>query len=210
MKTLIPVIVAIVLGFLFHHLNLVNTTKFNVYAKSVKYWVSKEWGNLSKTPKCGIKTTRKQPGGIAQCGGYLLKPVNFDMYGQVMLFYRYGTIYRNYLINYKAIQPCEFVRKHRTPKYSNPLADLVVAGIKDCCPQFNHECPYMPGWYNVSADINATIAPLLPPVIPAGTFKVYGRAYLVGNITIGEGEGVGVVKANHENRATDFSMLNMG
>lgn len=128
-----------------------------------------------------------------------------------MLFYRYGTIYRNYLFNYKQIEPCEIMKKHRSVKYSNLLADLVVKGVKYCCPMFNHECLYYPGFYYAyNIDINATISPLLPPVVPVGHYKVWGRAFLDDNKTLGVVEATGVVKADHEYRATDFSMLNMG
>lgn len=43
-----------------------------------------------------------------------------------------------------------------------------------------------------------------------GQYKVYVRGYIDKNFTIGEFEGTFVMKANHANRAEDFSMLNMG
>lgn len=114
-----------------------------------------------------IKTKRTKLGGILNGHAYLLKQVD-DILLDVRLFYRYGTIYHTYLLDYKEIEGCEILKVHRIVKYSNPLADLVVQGIKQCCPRFNHPCPYLPGYFNGTVDINGTVAPYLPPVVPAG------------------------------------------
>lgn len=145
------------------------------------------------------------------------------------MFYKYGTIYRDYLFDYKRIDYCELMKKKRIVRYSNPLADIARLTITKCLPQMDHECPFLPQFYNNSAiDINGTLPSLLPPVVPAGEchatqnhiriwyfvfkgqFKFYGRVYLQNNKTIAELEGQVVIKPNLENRAGDFSMLGMG
>lgn len=209
MKFLIPMIILTTVLIGTHHPNFV-FAKFDVFAKSFKYWFPKEWGNVSNPSQCRLRVTREHPTALVNCSGYLYKRIDY-VYIQFMLFYRYGTIYRNYLFNYAKLEPCEIMKKPRLPRYSNVLVDLILKGVKFCCPLFNHECPYYPGFYYAyNIDVNATISPLLPPVVPVGVYKIYGRAYLKGNVTIGTLEGVGVVKANRENAVTDFSMLNMG
>lgn len=195
---------------IFCYLRLIDGAKFDIYAKSMKIWYDKSWGYIPNPSQCRIRTTREIPTGYVSCEGYLLKRVDY-VYSDIKLYYKYGTIYRPYLIQFTKTQPCELMKKKRSVRYSNPLDDLILKGVKYCCPQFNHECPYYPGWYNSSfIDINATISPLLPPVVPAGQYKIWGRSYLEDNVTIAEGEGVGVVKPRRDFRDTDFSMLNMG
>lgn len=156
-------------------LNLLNVIQsverranFDVFAKSVKSSFNKDWVSDFKLE---LKSKKEKPGGVVNVHGYLLQRID-EVLVEIRLFYRYGTIYRTYLIDYKRIEGCELVKKKRSFKYSNPLADIAVVALKQCCPQFNHECPYYPGYYNgTNIDINGTIAPNLPPVVPAGKSK---------------------------------------
>lgn len=180
---------------------------FDVYAKSFKYSYHKDF---ARDVKCGFKTSRKYPGGLGNCQGFLKIPMD-RAYVELQLFYKYGQIFRNYLINYKKIEPCEMLKKNRSVKYSNPLADLVLAGWKQCCPLIYHECPFAAGWYGtVNQDINGSIVPFLPPVVPAGQYKFYVRVFIDDNMTIAEIEGKGIVKPKFALRDRDYSMLNMG
>lgn len=161
-------IFCLIITLLSHHWITLTETKanFDVYAKSVKAVVDKEW---VKDFKIEIKAKREKPGGVINVQGYLLQKFDENLLLQIQLFYRYGTIYHLYLIDYKRVEMCELVKTHRNFKYANPLADIVVAGLRKCCPQFNHECPYYPGYYNGSnIDVNGTVAPILPPIVPAG------------------------------------------
>lgn len=180
---------------------------FDVYGKSMKYSFSKD---ILSDVKCGFKTTKKFPGGIASCGGHLLQPFTGGYIG-IKLFYRYGTIFRNYLFDFPKVEPCEVLKITRIVTYSNPLADAVVSAAKKLAPLFFHECPFDAGWYGIiNVDLNASIVPYLPPVIPAGTYKLHLRYFQDNNVTLVDFEATGVVKANFANRAKDFSMLNMG
>lgn len=210
-------------------LNYSRQATVDIYMKSLKIWHLKEIASINMS-RCGFKTTRKIRTGLLSCEGLLLKRLD-TCYLQVKLFYKYGTIYRDYLFNYKKIEVCDLMANKRNVKYSNPLADLARRAITNCCPQLDHECPYMTGWYNATnIDINGTFAPLLPPVVPAGEFfysirerqknskrfdfvgqfKIYLRGFLEENVTAVEIEASVVIKANHANRAGDFSMLAMG
>lgn len=63
------------------------------------------------------------------------------------------------------------IKKNPPIQYRNPLSRLVVKSVKDCLPIFSHECPYMPGFYGgIKLDINATVVPYLPPVVPVGKY----------------------------------------
>lgn len=180
---------------------------FDLFAKSLKFTYTKD---IARDVKCGFKPTRKFPGGIGNCRGYLLQNITGG-YVQLALFYKYGQIFRNYLINYPKLEPCEILKKQRSVEYSNPLADIVLRAWKKCCPLIYHECPFIPGWYAaVNVNINATVVPYLPPVVPAGIYKLYLRYYDENNTTKTEVEMTGVVKPNFANRNKDFSMLNMG
>lgn len=137
----------------------------DIFMKSMKVTTDP---NYIKVRKCGFKTSRQIPTGLISCSGYLLKQLDYG-YLQVTLYYKYGTIYRQYLIHYKKIEICEFMKKERSVKYTNVLVDYSRKVISKCCPQFDHECPFLPRFYNGSKiDINGTVSPLLPPVVPAG------------------------------------------
>lgn len=155
-----------------------NQATVDIYIKDFKIWVLPEIASVNKT-RCGFKTSRKYRTGLIFCEGRLLKRLDLA-YVHFILSYKYGTVYRDYLINYKKIEVCGLMADHRNVKYSNPLADIARNAIKHCCPQFDHACPFLPGWYNGSnIDINGTFTPLLPPVVPAGecfcdVSEVYG------------------------------------
>lgn len=71
------------------------------------------------------------------------------------------------------------MKRQRNVKYSNYLADLARIQISKYWPQFDHECPFIPGWYNGSnIDANGTLAPLMPLVIPAGMFFDFFYRYI--------------------------------
>lgn len=226
-KVLIFCIFFVTFGF-FVRLNYSRQATVDIYIKSLKIWHLKEVVSINMS-RCGFKTSRKKPTGLVSCEGRLLKRID-SAYIQAKLFYQYGTIYREYLFNYKRIEVCDLMANKRNFKYSNPLADIARAVVKNCCPQFDHECPYLPGWYNATnIDINATLAPLFPPIVPAGMifflsdrytkfrmfyckgqYKVYIRGYLENNLTAVEIVAIAIVKPNHANRAGEFSMLGMG
>lgn len=138
------------------------------FAKSVKYSFNKTYAS---DVRCGFRTTRQFRGGLVNCQGYLNVPI-YGFFVQVIVFYKYGTVYRQYLINYPALEPCKMIKKYPPIEYRNPLSQLVIKSVKDNLPIFRHECPYMPGFYGgINIDVNATMVPYLPPVVPAGTFK---------------------------------------
>jgi len=60
-------------------------------------------------------------------------------------------------------------------------------------------------------DINATLSPLMPPIIPVGQYKYLFTFFEPkdNNVIIKVQVEV-IVKATREFRAMDFSMLNMG
>lgn len=137
----------------------------DIYTKSIKVAFDHDY---LKIDHCGIKTSRQYRTGLINCPIYLTKQLD-EAYLQLKLFYKYGTIYRDYLFDYKRIDYCELMKKKRIVRYSNPLADIARLTITKCLPQMDHECPFLPQFYNNSAiDINGTLPSLLPPVVPAG------------------------------------------
>lgn len=93
------------------------------------------------------------------------------------------------------------------PYGGNPIIKILINFISTYYPDILHGCPYT-GVISVrNLDVNATLGPLLPPVVPQGQYKVYLRYFTENNDTMSELVIVGVVKPNLANRVgTDFSM----
>lgn len=138
---------------------------FDVFARSIKYTENKDY---VKDLKIKLKPSREKPGGLINVEGTLIKQLD-GFFFDICLSYQYGTIFRTYLIDYKGVEVCELLKKERNFKYSNPLTDIFVMVIKNCCPVVYHECPFKPFHFDrKNIDVNETVAPRLPPVVPAG------------------------------------------
>lgn len=142
----------------------------DIYLKSVKFSFNKMY---QKNMKFEVKTSRAKPTGVLNFSVYQLKPVLNPLI-DLQLYYRYGTVYRNYLFSKEGVEACELFKdiKDRKPRYQNPLANLFQLGIKQGFKQLARGCPYPSGWYNGSnIDINGTVSQLLPTIVPAGNTR---------------------------------------
>lgn len=139
----------------------------DLYVKGVKFTFNEKYqSNL----KFVLKASRSKPTGLIQFSVFQLSPI-INILIDIHLFYRYGTIYRNYLIIKEGVELCELYKdmKDRKPRYQNALAELFRLGTSLCSKQLSKGCPYPAGWYNLTnVDINGTISPLLPSIVPAG------------------------------------------
>lgn len=139
----------------------------DIYVKSVKFTFNETY---QRNMKFELKSSRAKPTGLINFSVEQLSPLIDDLIG-LQLFYRYGTIYRNYLINKEGVEVCELFKelKDRKPRYQNPLAELFYFGMNICSKQIAKGCPYPAGWYNfTNVDFNAIITLLLPFIVPAG------------------------------------------
>lgn len=93
------------------------------------------------------------------------------------------------------------------PFSGNPIIKIFIDFVSSYYPGILHGCPYNGVISIRNLDVNATLGPLLPPVIPQGQYKVYFRYFSTDNDTMAELTIIGVVKPNLANRVgTDFSM----
>lgn len=142
-------------------------TTVDIYVKGTKFTFNEKY---QRNMIFEVKTSRSKPAGLINFSVLQLRPLT-TAFVDINLFYRYGTIYRNYLFNKEGVELCELFKemKDRKPRYQNPLAELFRIGASLCSKQLAKGCPYPAGWYNVSSiDINGTISPLLPSIVPAG------------------------------------------
>lgn len=92
----------------------------------------------------------------------------------------------------------------------NKAVMLILDVIKGIYPSVFTGCPYEGLYETKWVDVNDSLSPLLPPVVPAGVFRVYFHFNTHTNISIFSLQVETLLKATKEYRATDFSFLNMG
>lgn len=92
---------------------------------------------------------------------------------------------------------------------------MVIKTVQDVYGSLFSGCPFE-GQYNSSKgfDLNKTISPLLPPVMPTGMFRMLFDFFAAPDGTrvnpIISLQADAELKATKDFRATDFSILNMG
>lgn len=93
------------------------------------------------------------------------------------------------------------------PYGGNPIIMVFINFVKSYYPGILHGCPYDGVIRIRNLDVNATLGPLLPSVVPQGQYKVYFRYFSEKNETMSEITVVGIVKPNIASSVgTDFSM----
>lgn len=133
--------------------------------------------------------------------------------GRFRMFYRYTGGFRPYLLDF-TFDGCEICNK-KSPIWNNKVGIIVIKGMQDIYGSLFTGYPYE-GQYNSSKrfDLNKTISPLLPPVMPNGIFRFMFEFLAAPNGTDFH-HLISVIanvqfKATKDFRATDFSLLNMG
>lgn len=132
------------------------------------------------------------------------------VFGRFQLFYRYTGGFRPYLLDF-TFDACEIMTE-KSVLYNNKAALKIINAMKKVYGSlFVTGCPYE-GRYDSAKwfDANETISPLLPPIVPAGTFRIVFRFDASPNVTIISFQVDVLFKATKEYRDTDFSLLNMG
>jgi len=84
-------------------------------------------------------------------GVKLLVPYTRPIYGHTIIYYRYGTIFRQ-IIDTKKLEACAILDGVDT----NPLVKLIVDTIKNLAPHLIHKCPYEGDWdlKNLTTDLD--------------------------------------------------------
>ena len=105
-------------------------------------------------------------------GVKLLVPFVKPYFGQVILYYRYGTIFRQ-IIDVKKFEICAILDGNDT----NPLIKLILEMLKSRAPNLIHKCPYEGDWdlrnFTMNTDLIEGASMLFPQGIYRSDFSLY-------------------------------------
>ena len=95
--------------------------------------------------------------------GSVVKPLKKPFYFQFILYYRYGTIYRE-VIDTKKREWCDVMDGGQTHMYIT----MLVTQLKESVPKLFHKCPYQGEYnlYNLTVDDAKTF-----DLFPQGFYK---------------------------------------
>lgn len=131
------------------------------------------------------------------------------IFGRFTIFYRYTAGFRPYLIDFQ-FNACEVMDK-KSALMGHKAFMILYDLMKKIFSSLFSGCPYEGLYHSVPwFDINETLSPFLPPVVPTGVYRIQFKFDAPSNITIIIFQTDVLLKATREFRATDFSFLNMG
>lgn len=122
---------------LFQRMMLTNfQAEFDVLLKSIKcYDINKE---IISNYSCKIKITREYPGGLLYLG-FSFSQVE-KMKAKFELFFKYGTIFRPYLIKFD-LDVCELMKKD-SELATNKIQTILMKILENEFPLLLKGCPY--------------------------------------------------------------------
>uniref|UniRef100_A0A336LW03 CSON006354 protein n=1 Tax=Culicoides sonorensis TaxID=179676 RepID=A0A336LW03_CULSO len=177
---------------------LIKSAKFDVLTKGIKcYDVNK---NYIVNYTCRI-FSKKGTSGLVY-GNFYVKKVD-HVFLNMELQKRYTVTYRPWLLNF-TIDCCELIRNTNYHSWDNAAIRLIARVIKSVYPSVFKGCPYEGRYESKKADLNATISPYFPPVMPTGQFKFIYHFFDHLNETIFKAYVELIVKAMSEYRTMDF------
>lgn len=139
---------------------------------------------------CVLKPTRNG-NGLTTFIAYDLKPVD-DIWLGVKIFYKYGTVFRPWQINWD-IDWCAFMENKIA---AVPFFQSLVDTMQTLAPYVFHQCPYEGPAGVQSVNLASMLENTVPQVIPTGTYKARVRIYRKKeNTTYAILWGIGEVKA---------------
>lgn len=138
---------------------------------------------------CSLKPTR-DGSGLTSALYNFRKPAS-DIWIHFKGFFKYGTIYRSYLLDLD-IDFCASMEIVDTLPYH---LKLMFNAINKVSPEALHDCPYIgiEGYRNVT--VENTINEMLPQMIPKGEYKILFRAHTKANITWATGTIIFILDA---------------
>lgn len=105
-------------------------------------------------------------------GVKLLVPFVKPFFGNFVVYYRYGTIYRQ-IIDIKNYEICEILDGGDT----NPLIKLLLDMLKSRAPHLIHKCPYDGDWdlknFTLNTELIDGASMFFPQGIYRGDFSLY-------------------------------------
>jgi len=102
-----------------------------------------------------------------------LVPYKKPFFGHIILYYRYGTIFRQ-IIDTKVFEVCVNVDGSDT----NPFVKLVIDFIKNQAPNTIHKCPYKDDWELKNFTLNMDLIDKASKIFPQGIYRWDFSAYL--------------------------------
>lgn len=82
----------------------------------------------------------------------------------------YGTIYRPYLLDMDRINNCDGYQS-QTKLSKNVFNTVILDLIKKFYPSVVNDCPFQGYVGEVDMDLNATLAQVMPPILPRGNIN---------------------------------------
>lgn len=111
-------------------------------------------------------------------GCRLLIPYKRPFYFQVVIFYRYGTIFRQ-IIDTKKLEVCAILGGADT----NPLVKLLIDMMKKKAPHLIHKCPYTGDFDMKNFTLNTDLLDPASMVFPQGIYRLDYFIYLNNAVT---------------------------
>lgn len=185
------------------YLQFLNQAKFDVFAQSMKCF--------NVNPNIILNLTCKMTPIRGKCGLIFISATLARVehpFARIQLFYRFTGGFRPYLIDLQ-LDGCE-VASMRSSLWQNKAGLFFLNILKGIYPSIFRGCPYGGQYDSNVFDLNATISPLLPPVVSAGVYRARFDFWFPPNVSIVSVQGDVLVKAQKEYRVVDFSFLNMG
>lgn len=138
----------------------------NIYhVKSIKCLHNPE---ILSNVTCRIKATRNGHG-LTTVKFNLLRPTN-DIWVHLQLFYKYGTLYREWMVNVDIDLCCALDEKCD----SGIMINLFMQAVNAIKPNSYKPCPYHQGAYDlVNIDLNELVGKMLPQIFPTGYYKTF-------------------------------------
>lgn len=177
--------------------------KFNLWVKSMKCF---DFGPTIVNMTCKVKPIRNKCSLIDMRALTTRAP---NVTGRFRIFFKFTGGFRPYIFDF-TFDVCELMAKN-SPVLSNKAGKIVVDTVKEVYESLFTGCPYE-GQYNSAPwfDLNKTLSPFLPPIVPSGVFRVLFEFFSAPNQSLLAIQADVLVKATKEYRDTDFSFLNMG
>ena len=97
----------------------------------------------------------------------LLVPYTRPIFGHIIIYYRYGTIFRQ-IIDTKRLEGCAIFDGADT----NPLIRIIIDMIKTKAPNLIHNCPYEGDWELKNFTLNMDIVDKTTMLFPEGIYRL--------------------------------------
>lgn len=171
----------VIFVFCFHHVygtrlkNEDNYQNFGVRFKSVKC----QSDNKTIFKKfCFLKPLSRKIVTF-NAGFKLLVPYTKPVFGHTIIYYRYGTIFRQ-IIDTKKLEICAILNNEDT----NPFVRLMIDMLKSRAPNLIHKCPFNGNWDLTNFTVDMDLMDKVSMIFPEGTYRLDISFFLLDQLTV--------------------------